>query len=375
MMEEQRDSDVMEIDPVKVDFQTQPRSRPEVDVDGQMPDDKSESVDKPDKSKGSVGNKATGPNEAEQDDEDKVLRSALISSSEEEPVNEWDENAKKLFKGMFGEDDPAAYLKERTRRDAEYEELAKEAKSGRSLNESLSKLSPALQRMIQMETSGEDPISYMRSLPDVVISGKEAKDLSDKVLLDTYLPGKISKEEWEAKSGGDYDDLSIDEGTLDYKIKALRQLAEVEHEKQRTGLSEAVAKADKEREAFLENYRKSEADSLAQAQLHPVLKAFAKDDALVQSFRNKSLERDLLYLDDGVTPSPNKFVTLLKAKLFDKISKIQYEVGYERGRQEGMQEGTGNLRGPIGGRSTSGESQRKGSALDEYFRNIEGGTF
>lgn len=303
------------------------------------------------------------------------LRKTLEGLIDPQEDNSWDDSAKSLFEKTFGEKDPMAYLETRKQKDAEFELFKKDAEEGRNLKAGFGRLSPAAQRALQLEMEGKDAVAYLRSLPDTVLQNKEAKELTDKALIDTYKPGMISQEEWAAKASGDFDELNIDKDTLDYKIKSLRQMAEIEHEGKRGQLLSEVNQAEQSRSEFNENYNKAIAASYAAAQSNPILKTFAEDAQTLESFRNGTLDKGLLTLDDGITPSPNKFTTLLKAQLFDRVTKLQYEVGFEKGRQAGLQELTSRMPMPTNGNRaiTSPTEQKQQAPGGAFLDNIEQG--
>lgn len=300
------------------------------------------------------------------------LRQALEGLGSPNELPTWDDNARSSFEKTFGEKDPFAYLESRKQREAEYDIYKKDAEDARALKAGLERISPATQRALQLEMEGKDSIAYLRSLPDAVLQNKPAADLKDEALINTYKPGMVSPEEWEAKRTGEYDELGIDQKTLEYKIKSLRQMAEVDHENKRSELLSEVNKTEQGRQQYMENQTKAYAAAIAHAQSDPITRVFASDPRVLDQFRSGELEKGLLTLDDGITPSPNKLTTLLKAQQFDKAMKLKEEIGYERGLQVGRQEGTSRMPNPSSGtRSNQAQPVSTGRQDVDFLDGIQ----
>jgi hypothetical protein len=188
---------------------------------------------------------------------------------------------------------------------------------------------------LALEGKAEDAQEYLKSLPKVALDSKESKDLDDRVLIDTYLPGKIKPEQWEALTDPEADEEVVD--AIEARIAILRDTAAELHDKKRTEIVTEVAKRQEAEKAAFENYQKSVVETIANAKNSP-LRLFMDDNVVndVQSggFLGRFVQQD------GVTPTAEAATLYLKALHFDGAMKAAETRGYERGKQEALLEAT-----------------------------------
>lgn len=260
---------------------------------------------------------------------------------------EMDDAFKSKFKELMGIEDPLKFKDDWTKSSTETELLRKDAMEARAVRESLSKLSPAAQRLLQLEMEGKsnDAISYLRSLPDVVLQNKPADELSPEILLKTYRADMFTPEEWTALKTGNYEELGLDpemaKKTLDWKVNGLLPMAKAEHETARASIASQATAHQQQRAAAQEGWDKAVTNSIAHAKQSPL--SVYVDQSMIDGFLNGQVEHGLLVESDGVTPSPNRLESILKAKLYDSAVKRASELGYQRGKQDGLQEATSQL--------------------------------
>jgi hypothetical protein len=220
---------------------------------------------------------------------------------------------------------------------AEAELLKKQYDEVAPLKEQLNALPPTLYRAMQLALEGkaEDAQEYLKSLPKVALDSKESKDLDDRVLIDTYLPGKIKPEQWEALTDPEADEEVVD--AIEARIAILRDTAAELHDKKRTEIVTEVAKRQEAEKAAFENYQKSVVETIANAKNSP-LRLFM-DDNVVNDVQNGGFLGRFVQ-QDGVTPTAEAATLYLKALHFDGAMKAAETRGYERGKQEALLEAT-----------------------------------
>ena len=252
-------------------------------------------------------------------------------------VVQWSDEAKNLFKQTYGVDDPVAFKSEIDKKIAEAELLKKQYDEIAPFKEQLNTLPPSLYRAMQLALEGkaEDAQEYLKSLPKVALDSKESKDLEDRVLIDTYLPGKIKPEQWDALTDPEADEEVVD--AIEARIAILRDTAAELHDKKRNEIVTEVAKRQEAEKAAFENYQKSVVETIANAKNSP-LRLFMDDNVVndVQSggFLGRFVQQD------GVTPTAEAATLYLKALHFDGAMKAAETRGFERGKQEALLEAT-----------------------------------
>ena len=294
--------------------------------------------------------------DVQQGEIDRALEGLL---NPQQPI-QWDDNAKKLFKDTYGEDDPLAY-RDRIRQElAEKDTFKADAQKAQQLQSGLKQLeeqNPALHAAILLQLEGKDPFEYLAKLPNKNILGKQAKDLTDEQLIGTYSPDKVSPEEWRALKENSFAELNIDEDTLKYKIKNYRDLAEQTHTRSQQEHRQRIQSQEEGRRTYQENILKADAASIAQAQSDPFTKSYLTSE-YVEQYRSGSLEKGILTLDDGVTPHPNRLTALTKAKHFDEAVRKAYERGLAKGVESGKIAAVSQMPDPItGGRAVTQPQQ------------------
>lgn len=257
---------------------------------------------------------------------------------EQKPASiQWSDEAKNLFKQTYGAEDPVAFKAEIDRKIAEADLLKRQYDEMAPIKESLDKLPPSMYRALQLAFDGkiEDAQNYLKELPKVAFENKESKDLDDRMLIDTYLPGKIKPEQWEALTDPEADEEVVD--AIEARIAILRDTAGELHDKRRNEAISEIASQKEAQKAAFENYQRGLAETIAVAK-NSSLRAFINDQVVsdVQSggFLGKFVQQD------GVTPTPEATTLYLKALHFDGAVKAAETRGFERGKQEALLEAT-----------------------------------
>lgn len=257
---------------------------------------------------------------------------------EQKPASiQWSDEAKNLFKQTYGAEDPVAFKAEIDRKIAEADLLKRQYEEIAPIKESLDKLPPSMYRALQLAFDGkiEDAQNYLKELPKVAFENKESKDLDDRMLIDTYLPGKIKPEQWEALTDPEADEEVVD--AIEARIAILRDTAGELHDKRRNEAISEIANQKEAQKAAFENYQRGLAETIAVAK-NSFLRALINDQVVsdVQSggFLAKFVQQD------GVTPTPEATTLYLKALHFDGAVKAAETRGFERGKQEALLEAT-----------------------------------
>lgn len=250
---------------------------------------------------------------------------------------QWSDEAKNLFKQTYGVEDPVAFKAEIDQKIAQADLIKKQYEEVAPLKESLDKLPPSMYRALQLAFEGkiEDAQNYIKELPKVAFENKESKDLDDRILIDTYLPGKIKPEQWEALTDPEADEEVVD--AIESRIAILRDTAADLHDKRRNEAISEVAKQQESQKQAFENYQKGLAESIASAK-NSSLRLFV-DDNVVNDMKSGGFLGQFVQ-QDGVTPTPQATTLYLKALHFDGAVKAAETRGYERGKQEALLEAT-----------------------------------
>ncbi len=183
---------------------------------------------------------------------------------------QWTDEAKNLFKQTYGVEDPLAFKKEIDTKLAESQLYKQKYDEAAPVLGQLEKLPPTMYRALQLALEGkvEDAQDYLKTLPKVALENKESKDLEDRTLIDTYLPGKIKPEQWEMLNDPEADEDTID--AIESRIAILRDTAAELHDKKRNEITAQVQQQEHMRKQAFEDYQKGVADSIAVAHPFPV---------------------------------------------------------------------------------------------------------
>lgn len=292
-------------------------------------------------------------------DPDAFAKWLSATTSTEAP--KWSDDAKKLFKDTYGEDDPIAYRDTVTKRLAEAELLKKDADTARTIQANLQRIekeNPVLHAAIVEQMEGRDGLEYISKMPSANVLNKEAKDLSDEVLINTYLKERFTDEERRAKRTGDYMDTDFDKEQLDAKYKMFRPVAEHMHEQRLAELRGRIESREKEMASMREREAKSLADALATAQNDPIARIHMNQES-IDALRNGSIFQGVFLNPDG-TLHPNALASLVRAKHYDGDVRRALAIGEQRGYQRGLQEGMAQMPGLNGGRSIANNNPQQG---------------
>lgn len=264
---------------------------------------------------------------------------AVVGSIVEEPKPAlvWSDEAKALYKQTFGVEDPLAHKAEIERQFTQAELLKKQLDEVTPIKQGIDAMPPAMQRAIQLALSGNvtEAQDYLKSLPKVALENKEAKDLDDRSLIDTYLPSKIKPEQWAMLTDPEADPDVVD--ALKTRIGILRDSAADVHDNKRTEIQRQYTAQQEANQKAFENYQQGIASTIANAKNSP-LRAFLSDDVVSEiqtgNFLGKFVQQD------GVTPTPDAATLYLRALHFEGSVKAAEARGYERGKQEALLEAT-----------------------------------
>jgi len=299
---------------------------------------------------------AIEPSKSETKAEEKpVVDPYEAAFAEEQPAApiEWDDKAKAAFKSVYGHDDPIAFKAEIDTKVQQAELLKAEVDKLMPLKQQLEALPPSLKRALQMAQEGKanEAIDFLKGLPEGVFLDKEAKNIPSDKLIESYLPGKISKDDFAAVKDPDTDEDI--KAAIELKIKHYREIAADMHERERQGLAAKLTESETQQKAAWDNYNTGVAKSLATLQ-NSNLKALVTSE-FKESFQNGQLMRSL-FKEDGFTPTEDAAKRLLWAYHGEKLADAKAKVAYSKGKSEGLLEATARQPGapPINGRQTGG---------------------
>jgi hypothetical protein len=175
-------------------------------------------------------------------------------------------------------------------------------------------------------------------MPSVALENKDAKDLTDKQLIDTYFPGKMTPEKWNMLNDPEVD-AEVKEA-LKERVNVLRDTAEMRHEAKRREAIEQATRYQAEAEARAKNWQDSVASTITNAKQSP-LGAFVDHEFTNDIQTGKYLTK--FVQPDGVTPTLEAATLFLKGIHFDKAVKAAEERGFARGQQKQLQEDTARM--------------------------------
>lgn len=281
------------------------------------------------------------------------VEAAIEASLQPAETFTWDDKAKGAFKNLFGHEDPTAFKADLDARFQEAELLKAEYEKLAPMKAQFDALPPSMQRAYQlaMEGKADEAQKYLQELPTDVFLNREAKNIPSDKLVDTYLPGKMSKEDWAALKDPDTDpDVKA---ALEAKSKHYRDIASDMHERKREAVAGELASRQQAQQQAIENYNKSTAKALAAASNDPVLKTFLTPDVKQDIQTGQFLKQ---FVDDGFAPTEKAVTNYLWALHGPKIAQAQFNVGYRKGKNEGALEATALQPGapPAHGRVTGG---------------------
>lgn len=273
----------------------------------------------------------------------------------------WNDEARKLFKDTYGEEDPIAYRDTVQKRLAEADLLKKDADTARTIQANLQRIekeNPVLHAAIIEQMEGRDGLDYISKMPSASVLNKAAKDLSDEVLINTYLKDRFTDEERRAKRTGDFSDVAFDKDALDTKYSLLRPVAEQMHEQRLGELRGRIESRDREMAAAREREAQAIAATLAHAQADPIARMHVTQDS-IDALRNGSIFQGVFLNADG-TLHPQALASLVKATHYDGDVRRALAIGEQRGYQRGLQEGMAQMPAASGGRAVSNQQAPQG---------------
>lgn len=249
----------------------------------------------------------------------------------------WDDPAKGVFKATFGADDPLAYKAEIEAKLEQANLLKTQYDQAAPVIEKLNGLPPALKQafaliMANKYTEAQD---YIRNTPDAILQNKEAKELSEQQLVDTYLPGKLTKEQWATLNDPEADTDVKD--ALRTRVDILKAAAADLHENQRTAIINSRQTEEQAQKQAFENYQAGVAASLANAKNSP-LKGLV-DPGTTEAIQTGKFLSDFVE-QDGVTPTKDAVTRYLWSKHGPKLMEAAETRGYNRGKIEATLEAT-----------------------------------
>lgn len=270
------------------------------------------------------------PSEDELTKEERIL----LGVDTPEAEVEWSDDEKKKFKNFFGHDDPKAFKEEYSKTKDEHSAYGEENKQLKALADRINKMDPHVIRALELEAQEKGAgQKYLKGLPDVAILNKDAKKISDRDILNTYVPDHgINEESW-AMLGDEYADADT-VAALKKRIGFLRANAEDMHKAQQGALSKEREAEEASRKDFDKRYGEAVDQTIAEAKNGP-LGAFLTRAHENEVRSGKFISRFIQ--EDGISPTKHLVTTMLKAELYDSLKKAQEKL-YKRGKGDGMHE-------------------------------------
>lgn len=296
---------------------------------------------------------------------------AIASGEEPSAPIEWDDKAKGAFKSVFGAEDPLAYKTDVETRLQKAELESKQLQELLPLKQQLEGLTPALKRAFQlaMEGKADEAHAYLKDMPDSVFLNKEAKHLSSEKLIKTYLPDKMSDEDFAVIKDPDADPDEVK--AIKAREKHYRDIASDMHERSRQENIAKLSEGEQFRAKQIEAYTGSVAQAIAAAEstkykalVTPEFKQALNDGSFLRSF-----------LTEGGLLTPEAGERLIWAAHGQKIAEAVGKAQYSKGKSEGLLEATSRQPGapPIRGRqSDSGPPSDSPDAVMK--RHMPGGS-
>lgn len=280
---------------------------------------------------------------------------------------EWSDDEKKKFKDFFGHDDPKAFKEEFSKTKQEHSTYGEENKQLKKLADRINKMDPHIIRALELEAQEKGAgQKYLKGLPDVSILSKDAKKISDRDILNAYVPDHgISDEAWEML-GDEYADADT-VAALKKRIGFLRANAEDMHKAQQGSLSKEREAEEASRKEFDKRFGEAVDQTIAEAKNGP-LGAFLTRAHENEVRSGKFISRFIQ--EDGISPTKHLMTTMLKAELYDSLKKAQEKL-YKRGKGDGMHEMMVGLPSePKRGRSAP-VTEKKNNSSPSWLDDIE----
>lgn len=257
---------------------------------------------------------------------------AVVSAvaSEAPVVATWNDEAKGLLKATFGVEDPDHIKTQLT----QAELMAKELEELKPIKSAIEGLSPVARRVVELALAGRatEAQEYLKSAPAVVIENKKAEELTDRQLVDTYLPGKITAEQWEMLNDPEADSEMVD--ALKERVKILRDAAADRHEMTAEQARLSYENEVKSRNEIAAEVNRSVAETIAKAKESP-LRAFVDQGAVTEISTGAFIRK---YVTEKGALTPEAATLHLKALHFDHAVKFADARGYQRGREAALLE-------------------------------------
>ncbi len=291
----------------------------------------------------------------------------LLGVDEPEAEVDWSDDEKKKFKDFFGHDDPKAFKEEFSKTKEEHSAYGEENKQLKKLADRINKMDPHVIRALELEAQEKGAgQKYLKGLPDVSILNKDAKKISDRDILDTYVPDHgISDEAWNMLGDEFADPETVT--ALKKRISFLRANAEDMHKAQQGSLAKEREAEEASRKEFDKRYGEAVDQTIAEAKNSP-LGAFLTRAHENEVRSGKFISRFIQ--EDGISPTKHLMTTMLKAELYDSLKKAQEKL-YKRGKGDGMHEMMVGLPSkPKPGRSAP-VSEKKNNSSPSWLDDIE----
>ncbi len=284
---------------------------------------------------------------------------------------QWGDDAKNLFKTTFGVEDPLEFKKQVDLKDQKLSLVEKEVDELKPLKQAFESMPPAahvaFQKLLQGDAKGAQ--EYLKSIPTVALENKEAAELSDRVLVDTYFEGKVKPEQWNLLNDPEADSDVVD--AFKTKVSMLREAAEIKHDARRNEAKELAVKFEADQKAAHENYITAVAATIAEAKSTPLGVFVPQIENEIRSghFVTKFVQ------PDGVTPTKEAATLLLKGLHFDQAVKAAEERGYARGASGKRQEDTSRMPPAVSAAARSAGDQPTVETQQQQINKIMLGVF
>lgn len=314
--------------------------------------------------------KAGASVEESMDDDTKALLGALSGDSHKEVV--WEDGVKEKFKTVFGQE-PEVFKGEwekQTTRLKELEVTADEADKLRGLLTRIEKEHPVLAAAIMEASAGKDPLAYIDAIPERKLMGKEAKDITTEVLVNTYLRDRFTDAERKAMRTGDFDDLAITKEDIKAKYELFRSAAELRHEERMNEHRSAHAQREERAKEASRKMSDSITESLARASADPMVRSFITKETIAAA-KSGALVDKAIYNEDG-TLSPGAIALIVKGQRYDADIKRVYEAGKKARVEQAMLEETHRMPSTVGvaQRGHQGGQQPQQQPIDPGIQDL-----
>lgn len=248
------------------------------------------------------------------------------------PATTWSDEARGLLKATFGVEDPDHIKTQLT----QAELVAKELDELKPIKAAIESLSPVARRVVELALSGKaaEAQEYLKNQPAVAIESKQAAELTDRQLIDTYFPDKITKDQWAMLDDPEADEYLVD--ALKTRIKVLRDAGADRHE---MVVDEARSSYEKEVKAQNElavEVNRSIAETISKAKESP-LRAFVDQGTVTEISTGAFIRK---YVTEKGALTPEAATLHLKSIHFDHAVKAADARGYKRGKEEALLEAT-----------------------------------